>query len=1209
MSTERRESPAAPRFPRRSVRTATLILPRTGERVKKSFTLRRAPTDHNGSPNENDPLLSRSSHSAVEDGRFKRMIQRYKNASKNTYTFWTSRAGQNILKCSLAYVLGSLATFVPPISGLLGKNDGKHMVATVTVYFHPARSAGSMAEAIFWAFTAFAYAAFVSFTSMAVSVFFGRQDILIVGHAIVLIVFCGGGLGFVGWLKQKLGNPTVNVACSLASLALITVLTKEGAVQAAQFSYQKIWQVLKMVLMGTIASAAVSVFINPISARKEYRDSVRRVTDSLGTMLTIITRGFLSGSENDLKTKEYVAASNQSKSIFKTMVKNLGEAKYEHYILGTEAQYKIEARLVKCLEQLTQSIGGLRSSAETQFTLLAQSESEAGGKSLQTQHPLSKSSSTFFSDYSSSPSSSPTLSMTERRSSILASIEERPEESSEREDELGNSGMSWRLPHGMLSSVTSADMFSVFIAHLGPPMKSLAYTLREVLDELPFGPEPDYAMPINAHFRSSLLEANELFVTARKEALAAVYKNKAPSKSGSVEIAADFEEVAASCAYFSHSLQDFAEDMITFLDILEELKESINPVQRKRTWNWLKFWRRWGSKPAQDDAVEHGLSQEIPNTLQRNDPIYDLKNSRNENPLRSRLYHMFRILRRDDIKYALKVGIGAVVYAMWSFIPSTRPIFGHWRGEWGLLSYMLVCSMTIGASNTTGFQRFFGTCLGAIYAIIAWIMAFENPFILCFLGWLVSLQCFYIIVGKGKGPMGRFIFLTYNLSALYAYSLSVRDEDDDDDEGGISPEIWEIVLHRVVAVMTGCIWGIIVTRVIWPISARRKVKNGISILWLRMSLIWKRGPLRSLLEGDTVASYMDPHEELEMQRFLAHLDTVRNSASFEFELRGPFPDANFKRILEATGRMLDSFHAMNVIILKDLRASEGEREILEWTKREWMELSWRISHLFSVLASSMKLAYPLNDVLPNIEHARDRLLAKLFEFRRTRKTLVTGQLAQDITIIREEIEQLYGVLNEDDLKLQVNLRTQKRLAASVVGCGKRKIWLDPNEVNEISNANSRQTIRKLVADGLIIRKPVTMHSRARARELNAARRIGRHRGFGKRKGTKDARMPSQVLWMRRLRVLRRLLVKYRAAGKIDKHLYHELYHLSKGNTFKHKRALVEHIHKAKAEKARERVLKEEMDAKRAKTKAARERRQERVTQKRLQMTGEAEEEK
>ncbi|KAM0714232.1 hypothetical protein Q7P37_010019 [Cladosporium fusiforme] len=189
----------------------------------------------------------------------------------------------------------------------------------------------------------------------------------------------------------------------------------------------------------------------------------------------------------------------------------------------------------------------------------------------------------------------------------------------------------------------------------------------------------------------------------------------------------------------------------------------------------------------------------------------------------------------------------------------------------------------------------------------------------------------------------------------------------------------------------------------------------------------------------------------------------------------------------------------------------------------------------------------------------------------------------------------------------VNLRTQKRLASAVAGCGKRKIWLDPNEVNEISNANSRATVRKLISDGLIIRKPVTTHSRARARELTAARRIGRHRGFGKRKGTADARMPSQVQWMRKLRVLRRLLVKYRAAGKIDKHLYHELYHLSKGNTFKHKRALVEHIHKAKAEAARETKLKEEMDAKRAKTKAARERRQERVQNKRAAVEGEEEE--
>src|SRR5438067_941245 len=112
-----------------------------------------------------------------------------------------------------------------------------------------------------------------------------------------------------------------------------------------------------------------------------------------------------------------------------------------------------------------------------------------------------------------------------------------------------------------------------------------------MLDELPFGPGRNYRIEVNDHFESSLTKALKLYSSARIEALNHLYLSEEITEMGSGDVAADKEEVAASCGHFSYNLEDFAKEMFVFLHILKQL-EALQD-HPNRTWDWMKFWRSW----------------------------------------------------------------------------------------------------------------------------------------------------------------------------------------------------------------------------------------------------------------------------------------------------------------------------------------------------------------------------------------------------------------------------------------------------------------------------------------------------------------------------------------------------------------------------------------------------------------------------------------
>ncbi|KAH6665901.1 Fusaric acid resistance protein-like-domain-containing protein [Plectosphaerella plurivora] len=1071
-----------PRRPskRGKTKNGTVVIPSTGEHSHRNFTLR---SSFDG-PREDAPDLSPTlSNAETTSEWFSILKDEFKQQFLYLWVFLNSPDGHGVL---------NLATYLDPISDFLGKPDGKHVVATITVYFHAHRTWGSMVEAILLAICAIIYAQAISIIAMGLSLLGTEVGIQVAAHVTVLFVCIGFGLGFLGWIKTKMNNPLVNVACTLASINIITIVTKEEAVQDGYLSSIKVVQICKILILGVSITFLCNLIFWRTSARSALRGSMGTAAVSLGDMLAMITRSFLNGSEDEMHSREYSKSKKKFKVAWADINKNLKDAKIEHYIVGREAIYGLDREVVRSMEVLSQAMGGLKSAAETQFALLKEVPHELATGLLSPGTNLY----------------SPTLTRTmsnqlKQRFGALDAISEEHELGAADTASLGEPLDDIVPPVPASTFKTPTDIFEHFMVLLGPSMKSLAFTLSEILREPAFGSAPKYHISINSHFRQSLKDALSIYNEHRSSALLELYKSVELGRSRSEAVQADFEEVAAACGHFSFSLQNVAEDIDAYLTSLEDLK--FGRATHGRSWKWIKFWKNLFRKsevkpddidsdreallqppqPSTTNVRKSGMPSGIPAELMNRRDTFSWDAAPNASvimrELSQKMLKVLRFLARDDIRFGIKVGAGAMLWAMMAFLPSTRPVYKHWRGEWGLLSYMIVTSMTVGAANTTGTARSLGTLLGGVFALIFWALSAGSAVALAFCGWLVSLGSFYTMLVLNNPPLGRTTLLAWNVTVLYAYSLMQKVEDDDDDEGGTNPLMGEIVYHRLVSVNLGIVWGIIVCRAIWPISGRRKFKEGLTVLYLQLGLIWKRGPLAILLRSDNTSSYMKDGEEKALQRYASKLDALRSAAKSEFELRGPFPNAAYARIMGATQNILDGFHAMRLVTSKRGSLSPGERALLRHTAAERAQLCDRICHIFEVLASSFMLEYPLTDAIPSVSGVKDRLLGKIHQFRaqqlyqatlpdipetagdvgeeeededvspgteeakRNGKakekmhslplqdhvaveerdyallyayTLVTSQVAHELEVVQKEVEELFGTLNTDALLLR-----------------------------------------------------------------------------------------------------------------------------------------------------------------------------------------------
>lgn len=157
-----------------------------------------------------------------------------------------------------------------------------------------------------------------------------------------------------------------------------------------------------------------------------------------------------------------------------------------------------------------------------------------------------------------------------------------------------------------------------------------------------------------------------------------------------------------------------------------------------------------------------------------------------------------------------------------------------------------------------------------------------------------------------------------------------------------------------------------------------------------------------------------------------------------------------------------------------------------------------------------------------------------------------------------------------------NVSSQRRLASDLLKVGSHRVWINPERIEQVSGAITREDIRRLIAKGIIAKGLAPGNSRGRIRarvkiiekkvkdehgvETIKKIRIKQKRREGSKKGKLHSIVDGKRAWINKVRPLRRYLKALHAQGISNKD-YRKLYLLTKGGFFRSRNHLKLYIEK------------------------------------------------
>ncbi len=130
-----------------------------------------------------------------------------------------------------------------------------------------------------------------------------------------------------------------------------------------------------------------------------------------------------------------------------------------------------------------------------------------------------------------------------------------------------------------------------------------------------------------------------------------------------------------------------------------------------------------------------------------------------------------------------------------------------------------------------------------------------------------------------------------------------------------------------------------------------------------------------------------------------------------------------------------------------------------------------------------------------------------------------------------------------------NLSSQRRLAAQILKVGQNRVWINPEFMDDVEGAITREEVRKLIHEKVIVSTPEKGVSRSRAKNVQGKKAKGRRSGPGSITGAGYAKVTQKEAWMIRVRSLRRKLRQLKSARTITEDTYSQYYRMAGSGRF------------------------------------------------------------